>query len=81
MKRVELYARVRHAVRIEGISERAAAEPDTTVVKNLLDELRRETLCRARYGLHSSSDTSNLVERALLTAYAKLAFTAKAACH
>ena len=26
MKRVELYARVRHAVRIEGISERAAAE-------------------------------------------------------
>ena len=26
MKTVELYARVRHAVRIEGISERAAAE-------------------------------------------------------
>ena len=26
MKRVELYARVRHAVRIEGLSERAAAE-------------------------------------------------------
>ena len=25
MKKVELYARVRHAVRIEGISERAAA--------------------------------------------------------
>ena len=26
MKKVEIYARVRHAVRIEGISERAAAE-------------------------------------------------------
>ena len=26
MKRVELYARVRHAVLIEGISERAAAD-------------------------------------------------------
>ena len=65
MKTVELYARVRHAVMIEGISERAAAERFGINARDVLDAVRAQDVFGAVVDPPRADGAQKRVRRAL----------------